>query len=235
MDFLIAVRAADGHTGLSIQTRRLDPGEKKAKKRGSTAAGFRPYLEGRQMAESPDRRWEYYRTLLQVQARQLQLSPKLQRRFDSSDLVHEALARAQANLADFRGTTEAELFGWLQEILRHVLVDELRKNHARKRDIDLERSLERMLAQSTARLEAYAADRRYPSPSEDAERRELLARVAQAIEQLPKDQRDVVILRDLMETPVAEIAERLQRTEKSVAGLLLRGRSRLRELLADLQ
>jgi RNA polymerase sigma-70 factor (ECF subfamily) len=62
----------------------------------------------------------------------------------------------------------------------------------------------------------------------------VLARLAEAVEELEEDQRDVVSLRLLMDAPVAEIAERLGRTEKSVAGLLLRGKRKLRELLADL-
>jgi hypothetical protein len=35
-----------------------------------------------------------YRELLQVMARRLQLDPRLKRRFDSSELVHETLLKA---------------------------------------------------------------------------------------------------------------------------------------------
>ena len=87
--------------------------------------------------------------------------------------------------------------------------------------------------ESSARLEAYLADRD-PTPAARAERQELLVRIARALDQLPEDQRDVVLLRDVQGHTVAEIAGRLQRTEKSVAGLLLRGRGRLRQLLQDL-
>jgi RNA polymerase sigma-70 factor (ECF subfamily) len=60
-----------------------------------------------------------------------------------------------------------------------------------------------------------------------------LERYRAALERLPEDQRDVVMLRDLMNQPVAQIAQQLGRTERSVAGLLLRGRQKLRELLKD--
>jgi len=63
----------------------------------------------------------------------------------------------------------------------------------------------------------------------------LLLRVAGAIDQLPEDQHDAVVLRDLMGLPVAEVAARMGRTPKAAAGLLLRGRARLRELLTDYQ
>jgi RNA polymerase sigma-70 factor (ECF subfamily) len=48
---------------------------------------------------------------------------------------------------------------------------------------------------------------------------------------LPDDQRLAVELHHLRDTPVAEIAAHLGRTEASVAGLLRRGLQKLRELL----
>jgi RNA polymerase sigma-70 factor (ECF subfamily) len=173
---------------------------------------------------------ERYRALLSLRARQFQLDPRLKRRFDSSDLVQETLLKAHKNRQQFRGTTEAELIGWLQEILSHVLADEVRKARTDKRNLNLEKSLENIVADSSARLEAYLPAEQ-SSPSQQVQRQELLLRAAEALEKLPEDQRDVVMLRDLMNQPVAEIARQMGRTEKSVAGLLLRGRKKLRELL----
>jgi RNA polymerase sigma-70 factor (ECF subfamily) len=83
-------------------------------------------------------------------------------------------------------------------------------------------------------LAAYLADER-ASPAEQAERQERLLHVAAAINVLPEDQRTAVIQRDLLGASVAEIAEQMGRTPKSVAGLLLRGRAALRQLLKDEQ
>jgi DNA-directed RNA polymerase specialized sigma24 family protein len=58
-------------------------------------------------------------------------------------------------------------------------------------------------------------------------------RFAAALDQLPKDQRDVVILRDVEGSKLADIKERLGRNEKSIAGLLRRGRQSLRGLLIE--
>jgi RNA polymerase sigma-70 factor (ECF subfamily) len=184
------------------------------------------------MSPTPERELERYRPLLRLQIRQMQLDRRLQRRFDSSDLVQETLLRAHANQARFRGQTEAERVKWLQQILAHVVTDEVRKARAQKRDLALEQSLEAVMADSSARLEEYLASNQ-ASPSRQAERQELLLRLAAALDQLPEDQRDVVIQRDLQGAPVSHIAEQLGRTEKSVAGLLLRGRRKLRELLDE--
>jgi len=183
------------------------------------------------MGETPRWRLEQCCSLLRVLSRKIHLDLRLRRRFDASDVVQEASVRVNKNLPGFRGTTEAELIAWLHTILEHTLIDMVREAHAQKQDIDLERPIHEMLAESSARLEVFLADKRGHSPSETAERREQLARLSNAIEQLPEDQRDVVVLRDLMQVPVAEIAEQLNRTSKSVAGLLERGRRRLRELL----
>jgi RNA polymerase sigma-70 factor (ECF subfamily) len=182
------------------------------------------------MSPSPLENLDRYRSLLRLQVRQMQLDPRLQRRFDSSDLVQETLLRAHANLARFRGQTEADLVKWLQEILTNVVTDEVRKARARKRDLALEQSLEAVIADSSARLHTYLASSQ-SSPSRQAERQELLLALAAAIDQLPEDQRDVLIQRDLNGASVSHIAEQLGRTEKSVAGLLLRARRKLREVL----
>jgi RNA polymerase sigma-70 factor (ECF subfamily) len=175
---------------------------------------------------------ERYRPVLRLQVRRLQLDPRLRPRFDSSDLIQETLLNAHAQLDRFRGRSEAELLRWLQEILAHTVADQVRRARAQKRDVAAEQPLQAALAESSARLGAFLASDQ-PSPGVEAERHELLLRIAEALEQLPEDQRDVVIQRDLEGASVAEVAERSGRTRKSVAGLLLRGRRKLRELLAD--
>ncbi|HTK73745.1 MAG TPA: sigma-70 family RNA polymerase sigma factor [Gemmataceae bacterium] len=178
----------------------------------------------------PDR----YRPLLLLQVRLLQLAPQFRRRFDSSDLVHDALLKAYQYRDRFRGRTDAEWMGWLHEILKNVVADKIREATAGKRDLRLEQSLQAAMDESSARIDGYlAADGL--SPSQQAEHNELLLRLASAIEQLPVDQRDVIVRRDLRGEPVEEIARQLGRTEKAVAGLLFRGRRRLRELLADFE
>jgi RNA polymerase sigma-70 factor (ECF subfamily) len=173
---------------------------------------------------------ERFRPFLLLQARQLRLDPRLRRRFDASDLVQDTLLRAHQRRDGFHGHTDAELMRWLQEILANLAVDRLRYETAGKRDVTVEQSLHAAAADSSARLERWlAADQTGPELA--AQRGEFLLHLAAALEKLPEDQRDVVIMRDLQEMSVAAIAAALARTEKAVAGLLLRGRRRLRELL----
>jgi RNA polymerase sigma-70 factor (ECF subfamily) len=184
------------------------------------------------MVESAPFSLDAYRALLRLQVRQLQFDPRLQQRADGSDLVQEALLKAHENRAQFRGQTEAELVGWLQGILRNVVMEEMRKAHALKRDVVMERSVQAALDDSSFHLNRFLADRQ-PSPSLQAERREFMLRFDRALEDLPEDQRSVLFQRDVMGARVATIAELMRTTEKSVAGLLLRARRKLRILLAE--
>jgi RNA polymerase sigma-70 factor, ECF subfamily len=175
---------------------------------------------------------ERYRPLLHLYARQLKLDPRLRRRVDSSDLVQESLLRAHEGLPGFRGQTDGELVVWLRAILERVAIDQGRAARAGKRDLALEQSLQAAVAETSARLERFLADSG-PSPASEVANRERLLRLAEAINRLPDDQRDAVILRDLNREPVSRTADQLGKSERAVAGPLLRGRQRLRELLPE--
>ena len=175
---------------------------------------------------------EHYRDLLCVLARQIQMDPRLRRRFDASDLVQETLLKATQNLEQFRGGTEAELVRWLQGILQNALADAIRQARAQKRDVAQEEVIAAVVHDSSARLHNWLVGPD-SSPSQRAEREEQLRHLAAALTKLSPDQRDVILLRDSLDTPIRTIAEQLGRSEKAVAGLLLRGRRKLRELLPE--
>src|SRR5262249_21025626 len=115
---------------------------------------------------------ERYRDYLHLLAR-LQLDGRLRGKLDPADLVQETLARAHEKRAQFRGGSEAELAAWLRQILAHQLAAAVRRFQAGRRDVAHERSLEAVLQDSSARLEALlAADQ--SSPSERAARHDEL-------------------------------------------------------------
>jgi RNA polymerase sigma-70 factor (ECF subfamily) len=181
---------------------------------------------------------ERFRPLLRLQVRQMQLDPRLRRRFDSSDLVHEAFVKALEHLEQFQGRpgdeivkTEGEFVRWLQKILENVVRDKRAYVFADKRTPGREVSLEVIAAESSARLDEFLAA---PGslPGEQAEREERLLLVARALDQLPDDERDAILLRYIHKRSLAEIKEQLGRdTPKAVASLLGRALQRLRRLL----
>ncbi len=173
------------------------------------------------------------RPLLRVEARMLRLDPRLRRRFDYSDLVHETVLRAQQALGDFHGTSPEEMLRWLRQILLNQLRDLVEREHAQKRDVAREQSLNAAAADSSARLESILAAAS-SAPEQKLQRQEFLLRLAKALdtalEQLSDDQRDAIVLNKLQGLPIKEIARRLERTEKAVRLLLYHGLCHLRDV-----
>jgi RNA polymerase sigma-70 factor, ECF subfamily len=174
---------------------------------------------------------ERYRPLLSLHLRQLQLGRLYQARFDSSDIVQESLLRAVKAFEQVRGQQEAERVRWLQAIVKNVLVDFVREHGAAKRDPRMEQTVCDAAGDWDTPLAAYLSASE-PGPSTLMMRKEELLRLATAVDRLPEAERDAVIAHYILELPLCEVANRLERTEKGVAGLLYRGKRRLRELLA---
>jgi RNA polymerase sigma-70 factor (ECF subfamily) len=149
---------------------------------------------------------------------------------DPSDVVQSTFVRAAESLQALQGGDERTCRAWLRRILQSVLVDEYRRLHSSKRDVNLDRQWpsESGTGAGLAVGPALAADQ--ISPSEAAVRDERLLRLAEALQQISVEQREVVVMRFLQGRTLQEIAEATQRTLPSVAGLLRRGLSGLRDL-----
>ena len=172
---------------------------------------------------------ELYRRYLAILAR-VQIGRRLQAKIDPADLVQETFLQAHRMFAQFQGTTEGEFMSWLRQILVSKLANLVRHYATRARDVRLERDLASELDRSS-----HAMDRGLmtstSSPSQRAARREQAVILADALEQLPNDYREVMILHHLEGLTFPDVARRMGRTVNSVEKLWARGLVRLRELL----
>jgi RNA polymerase sigma-70 factor, ECF subfamily len=144
--------------------------------------------------------------------------------------VQQTLAQAWQAAEQFRGNSDAEMAGWLRQILNHTLANLARDFGRDKRDVGREQSLAATLAHSSARLDAWLVDPQ-SSPSQRAERNEQLMALADALGSLPEPQAEALTLQYLHGFRLEEIAERMGKTFAAVAGLLKRGLKTLREKL----
>lgn len=152
------------------------------------------------------------------------LQNHLNRRVGESDIIQQACLQAsQQFFTQFRGKTLAEFWGWLQQIQRNTLVDQVRNNHAQKRDARRERS--------GADIEQKQG--RVTSPSQKAVRSESQQQLERAIQLLPEEQSKAVRMRHLEGLKIGDIAVAIGKSESATAKLITRGMSALKELLKE--
>ncbi len=139
------------------------------------------------------------------------------------------MLEAWQNWDRFRGRDEAQRRVWLRQILAHQLAKPVRHfAGTQKRDMAREIPLEASLAQSSLRLDQLlAADQSTPSAQAVAQQQPL--QLAQVLEQLPDDYRQVIVFRNLEGLSHDEIAARMNRSVGAVRMLWVRALAALRE------
>lgn len=147
---------------------------------------------------------------------------------EAEDLAQEALVQAYTHLSDLR---EGEAFGpWLRRIAVNLSLNLLRRR-GRIRFEPLEGDDERVGDDEPERPARDFPDEQSPGLEELALRGEWLEEVDALLRRLPDEQRVALVLRDVYDYDVAEIAA-LQRCGLSAAKMrVTRARSALRRLL----
>lgn len=174
-----------------------------------------------------------HRSYLMLLAR-LQIDRTLQAKLDPADLVQEACMAAVEDFPSFRGTTAGEFAAWLRRILANKAAALARTfRGTQMRDVRLERQIEDDLDQSSMNLAGLLPDRG-STPSEKASRREMSVLLADAIDQLTNDQREVIIRHGLEGQPIRDVAAALQRSEAAAWKLWARALLALRQKVQSL-
>jgi RNA polymerase sigma-70 factor, ECF subfamily len=173
---------------------------------------------------------ERYRDYLRLLAN-LQLDRQLRAKVDPSGVVQQTLYEAHLKLAELMNQPSEQRLAYLRRVLSNNLNDEIRKARAGKRDARREQSLEAAIDKSSFHLQTLLADDG-SLPGARIERQERSVELATALERLPDDQREALVLHHWQGRSLAEIAEEMGRTRGAVAGLLKRG---LRQLRADME
>jgi RNA polymerase sigma-70 factor (ECF subfamily) len=172
-----------------------------------------------------------YRSYLKLLASTC-VDPALRGKADASDVVQETLLKAHRSFHQFRGATELEWIAWVRSILARSLTDLHRRFGYAQRDAGRERSLEASLDRSSLALRGLAPAPG-PSPSDGAADREMGVLLADALDELPPDAREVVVLRSLQELEWDEIARRMERNPDTVRKLWVRTLKRLGDRLKE--
>jgi RNA polymerase sigma-70 factor (ECF subfamily) len=158
-----------------------------------------------------------------------QLDPDLQAKGGASDLVQETFLEAQRDFLRFQGTSEAELLAWLRRLLLNNVANFARHFRATsKRSIARERPLD--AGDSGPGLAERLASESV-SPSGEAAANEQEGALRRALERLPEDYRQVILLRHEEGKSLEEIATLLGRSYNAVRKLWARALDRLQDEL----
>jgi RNA polymerase sigma-70 factor (ECF subfamily) len=158
------------------------------------------------------------------------LSERLQRRVDASDVVQQTFLIAHRAFEQFRGETDPELIAWLRTILNQNVQEAVRRHvHAEHRSLNHKVSIQ-SAGTSSLPFDPPASD---PTPSHRAALRESTNELLAALESLSTDQREAVRLKHLEGCSATEIANVMGKTEAAVAGLLRRGIAALKQKLRE--
>lgn len=172
-----------------------------------------------------------YRSFLLLISRE-QINPKVAVRCSPSDIVQETLVEAYKGFERFCGSDEAAFSAWLRRIHQHNLDDAARKHLlAQKRDVGQEDGFCGPEGSASFTWREIAADDETPSAHVIAGEKAL--RLAEMVISLPEGQQEAIRLRHIEGLPVAEIADRMDRSLQAVAGLLKRGLRALRRKMSE--
>jgi RNA polymerase sigma-70 factor (ECF subfamily) len=138
---------------------------------------------------------------------------------DAEDIVQAAYLRAFRSFSSYRGVNSR---GWLMAIVRNTGLSWLQERRAHGATTAFDEKI-------------HSAEAGEPGPQERLLSEDRNALVRRAVEQLPPDLREVIVLRELEGLSYKEIAAIIGVPMGTVMSRLSRARERLRSSLADIE
>jgi len=150
-------------------------------------------------------------------------------RATAEDLLQEVFLRVVKSAADWQPS--AKVSTWLFTIARNLCTDQARRAEFRKAEsLDEARAGEE--GSGLRRIDRVAANS--GDAEKEAMRHEIAALVDRAVGELPVDQREVFLMREVMDMSFAEIAAQVGASEPTVKSRMRYALQRLRSSLGEL-
>lgn len=147
----------------------------------------------------------------------------------AEDLLQEVFLRVVKSADEWRGA--AKFSTWLYTIARNLTIDQARRAvHRNAASLDAERNVGESKT-TTLHDRIASTDRRADQIVGD---REVKRRIDDAVAALPPDQREVFLMREVMEMPFAEIAAAVGASEPTVKSRMRYALEKLRAALVEL-
>ena len=140
---------------------------------------------------------------------------------DAFDASQEALVKLYKNLSGFG--FRASFATWVYTITRNACLDLLRNRNSRD-FVDI----------ATVEFSLYAPEEE-SSPEVGLERQELRRQIISIMNQLPEEQKQTIVLRDVEGYPYEDICQLLNCSLGTVKSRLFRGREKIRKALKNME
>ena len=141
---------------------------------------------------------------------------------DALDLSQDVFLKAYTNLENFRGDSRFSV--WLYRLAYNACIDASRKSKA---GMNVSLTVQDEDSESA---ELDLADNK-PLPEEETERRETQREVQAAIQELPEEQRRIIVMREFSDMAYEDIAASLGISVGTVKSRLSRARKNLAKIL----
>jgi RNA polymerase sigma-70 factor, ECF subfamily len=151
----------------------------------------------------------------------------LRSRADAEEITQDTFVRAHRGLAGFRG--DSSLATWLFRIAVNLSRNRYRYFCRRRTTV----SLDSTLNDESGRTLGDLVPANSPTPANDAVTDEFTALVDSCMEKLQPQQREILLLRNILSRPYDEIARALGLNVGTVKSRIARARMSLRDLLAQ--
>lgn len=161
------------------------------------------------------------------------LSDNLRRKVEAQDILQEVSIHAVRGVGEM-DLSERDCFGWLCQLAQRRIIDAHRKYFgAQKRSADREVGMHAKSDDGSRRgmIDLLAAS--MTTASQAFSRKVKQARLAEALEDLPEQTREVLHLRYVDGLATKEIAERIDKKDGAVRVMLTRAVQRLQEILLE--
>jgi RNA polymerase sigma-70 factor, ECF subfamily len=147
---------------------------------------------------------------------------------DAWDLAQDSFLKAWKSIAGFRG--QSSFYTWIYRIVTNVTIDWLRKKQVKGSGAEFDDTIQLKDIDPASRTVPKAG----ALPHQRMERREIRARIDEAIAQLSPEHRAVILMKETEDMQYHEIAEALGCSIGTVMSRLFYARKKLQNLLRDL-
>lgn len=163
----------------------------------------------------------------------LRLDPALARRIDASDIVQDVLLEANQRLAEYLKKPDMPFHLWLRHLAQDRIIDTHRRHRlAQRRSIDKEQAVDKpaWADESSASFAQMFVDTER-TPASEAIQKELQRKLADAVNALEDDDREIILMRHHEMLSNGEVAAALKLTEAAASMRYLRAVRRLKAAL----